>query len=61
MQRNIISAIFISLVLSGCATYRGADGQSHYADPSICSADGICPLLIIAMIAGIGAAVATHR
>jgi hypothetical protein len=60
MRQNTLIAVIFSLMLSSCATYQGADGQTHVADPSACST-GICELLIIGVLAGIGAAVASHR
>jgi len=59
MRQSALIVVVLSLVLSSCATYRDSDGRVEVAD-SVCSS-GICPLLMIAMLAGVGAAVATHR
>ena len=59
MRNNIITAVILSLMLSGCSTYRGADGHTTFADPDACSS-GICELLIIGAVAGIAIAAAGH-
>lgn len=57
MKKNVALAfIILSLGLSGCSTYQTPGGRTNMADPSFCrSADGLCPLLIGAVVLGAGA------
>lgn len=60
MRRNIATAVIFSLLLSGCATYTGADGNTHVADAKICDT-GICDFLVIMGLAGGAALLASHH
>ena len=60
MRKNITIAVIFSLMLSGCATYKGVDGRSHLSDPSVCNS-GACGVLVVAAMLGAAIALTSHH
>lgn len=62
MKRNVITALVLSLMLSGCSTYEAPGGRTQFGDPVVCGGStSVCAFLVAALMAGCVAAAASTQ